>query len=87
MKVLTLIKKLFGEQRVADMIDVKHEDDECIEYYSIDENEGDSEPSYIIKVFPNGYNVVSTIDGEVLHESFNTSKLKRYLKNVLAVNN
>lgn len=80
MKVLTYIKKLFGENSVVDYMDVKDEDDSAIEYYAVDESEDDCEPTFFIRLYTDGLYTVKSVGGDLLYRGYGAASLKKYLK-------
>lgn len=80
MKVTTLVKKLFGESALYDMMDVKDEEDEAIEYWSIDTEEDAAEPSYFIRVYADGMYKLSFINDGVILVTHDVQELKNKLK-------
>lgn len=81
MKIITLLNKLFGANKVADFMD-SLEDDESgiVEFWSIDEVEDAAEPTYFVRVFANGSFIASDINDKVLLETTNEKELKNFLK-------
>jgi hypothetical protein len=85
MRVTTLIKKLFGESSLSNMMDAKDEDDTAIEFWSIDTEEDAAEPSYFLRLYQDGMYKLSDINGKNLLITYVVSGLKNKLK-VLAAN-
>ena len=80
MKVTTMIKKLFGESSLGDMMDVKDEEDAAIEYWSIDTEEDAAEPTYFLRLYEDGMYRLNEINGRVIVCTYVTSELKKHLK-------
>ncbi|SOK58840.1 hypothetical protein [Yersinia phage fHe-Yen9-03] len=87
MKVTTLIKKLFGQDSIADYMEVLEDDEKklVLEYYTIQSDEDASEPDYFVKLWQDGLYTVKNINGEVIVNTYNVRLLKEKLK-VLANN-
>lgn len=82
MRVTTLIKKLFGEDSIADYMEVLREEDKesVVEYYSIQREEDASEPDYFVKVFTDGLYQVRDINSNVIVSTHNVQEVKSTLK-------
>lgn len=87
MKVTTLIKKLFGEDSIADYMEVLREEDKdsVVEFYTIQRDEDASEPDYFVKLFTDGLYQVRDINSNVIIHTYDVKELKNKLK-VLANN-
>lgn len=80
MKVTTLVKKLFGEYALGNMMDTLDDEDTEIEYWSIDTEEDAAEPSYFIRVYADGMYKLSFINDGVILVTHNVQELKNKLK-------
>lgn len=80
MKVTTLIKKLFGEDSLYDMMKSKDEEDTEIEYWSIDTVEDAAEPTYFLRLYQDGLYKLSDINGNVILVTYIVPELKNKLK-------
>ena len=82
MRVTTLIKKLFGEDSIADYMDtLESEDKESIlEYYSIQREEDACEPDYFVKLFIDGLYQVKDVNGNIMVHTYDVKELKNKLK-------
>lgn len=82
MRVTTLIKKLFGQDSIADYMEVLREEDKesVVEYYSIQREEDASEPDYFVKLFTDGLYQVKDINGNTIVHTYDVKELKKQLK-------
>lgn len=80
MKVTTLIKKLFGESSLCDMMDTLTDEDTEVEYWSIDTEEDAAEPSYFVRLYADGLYKLSDINSKVILMTYTVKDLKNKLK-------
>lgn len=80
MRVTTLIKKLFGESALGDMMDVKDEEDAAIEFWSIDTEEDAAEPTYFLRLYQDGMYKLTDINGNTVLVTYVVQGLKNKLK-------
>ena len=82
MRVTTLVKKLFGESALYDMMDTLDEDEDRteIEYWAIDTEEDAAEPTYFIRLYADGRYTLRDINGNIILVTYVEKDLKNKLK-------
>lgn len=82
MRVTTLIKKLFGEDAIADYMETLDSEDKesVLEFYTIQREEDASEPDYFVKLFIDGLYQVKDLKGNTIVHTYDVKELKKQLK-------